>query len=106
MSVTGIDPTLDERLRFAIANRRLIQFTYKTAKPRVAEPHDYGIQGGVTKLLAYQIRGGSTTPLPGWRLLDVSRIEGLVVLQEAFPGSRGQAHSHHKEWDALFARVA
>lgn len=103
-SVRGLDLVLDQRLRFAIANKRLIQLTYK-ARSRVAEPHDYGIQAGTAKLLVYQVRGGSTTPLPGWRLLDVSKIEGLVVLQEAFRGSRGESHRRHKEWDELFARV-
>ena len=103
--MTESPATLDQRLRFAIANKRLVRFTYK-ARSRVVEPHDYGIQGGIAKLLAYQVRGESTTPLPGWRLLDVSKIEGLVVLPDDFRGSRGESHRHHKEWDKLFARVA
>jgi hypothetical protein len=34
------DEPLDAQVRFAIANKRLVQLTYHGA-PRVAEPHDY-----------------------------------------------------------------
>ena len=102
--MTENEPTLDQRLRLAIAAKRLVQFIYET-KRRVAEPHDYGILGGVTKILVFQVRGESRTPLPGWRLLETSKVEELVVLEEAFPGSRGQSHRLHNEWDELFARV-
>ena len=102
--MTENEPTLDQRLRFAIANKRLVQCIYKT-KLRVAEPHDYGIQGGVAKILVYQVGGESTAPLPGWRFFEISLIEQLVVRPETFPGSRGQSHRDHKKWDELFARV-
>jgi hypothetical protein len=76
---------------------------------RVAEPHDYGIQHGTEKLLLYQLRdAGSadkTRPV-GWRLLEVLKIESLVVLERTFPGSRDQSHSHHVKWDQVFARVS
>lgn len=103
--LTDSPSTLDGQLRFAIANKRLIQFTYRT-RSRVAEPHDYGLQAGAAKLLVYQVRGESSTPLPGWRFLEVSMIAALVVLPETFRGSRGDSHRHHKQWDELFARVA
>ena len=45
--------TLDGQLRFAIANKRLIRFTYESAV-RIAEPHDYGRRDGADKLLVYQ----------------------------------------------------
>jgi hypothetical protein len=93
----------DDELRFAIANKRLLKCTYDT-RSRVAEPHDYGLLHGVAKLLAYQIRGGRP-PVPGWRLLEVSKIEELVVLEQTFRGSRGQAHQRHYPWDTLYARV-
>ena len=92
----------DRQIRAAIAGRRLIRFTYGSAS-RVAEPHDYGVQHGATRLLVYQLR--SMPFSRGWRMLDVSKISGLVVLEETFAGSRRASHSHHFEWDALFARV-
>jgi hypothetical protein len=96
----------DEQLRFAIAEKRLIQFTYLGAL-RVAEPHDYGVYQGVTRLLAYQLRGSSSraTSARGWKLLDVAKIIGCTVLNETFAGSRGEAHQRHYVWDVLYARV-
>ena len=64
---------------------------------------------GETKLLVFQTRGGSSAQphgASGWKLLIVSKIEGCVVLDESFPGSRGNAHRHHYVWDTLYARVA
>ena len=95
---------IDNQLRFAIANKRLVQVIYHST-PRVAEPHDYGLKQGTAKLLTYQIRGTSRTAVHGWKLLDVSKIEGLVVLEQTFRGSRVAAGQRHMEWDELFARV-
>jgi hypothetical protein len=107
-SATGRrEATLDHRLRFAIANKRLIQFTYH-GKLRVAEPHDYGIQKGTTRLLVYQRRAAGSPPgksVRGWRLLEVEQIAGCEVLDELFAGSRGDSHQDHYGWDVLFARV-
>ena len=93
----------DAELRFAIANKRLLQCRYDT-RVRIAEPHDYGLLHGAPKLLVYQLRGGRS-PVPDWRLLDVSKIDELVVLEQTFRGSRREAHQHHHQWDTLFARV-
>jgi len=99
--------SVDEQLRFAIANKRLVQMSYK-GRVRVAEPHDYGVQKGVTRLLTYQrsaVGGGPRKDVTGWRLLDLPKIERCLVLDETFPGSRGQAHHAHNVWDVLYARV-
>jgi hypothetical protein len=98
--------SLDAQLRFAINSKRLIQFRYHDAL-RVAEPHDYGVQKGVTRVLAFQLRGASsrTTSARGWKLLDVTKISGCIVLDETFAGSRGEAHQQHYVWDVLYARV-
>ena len=96
--------TLDDRLRFAIANKLL---TYD-GSTRVAEPHDYGLQKGKEKLLTYQLRRTGGTPrtgITGWRLLEVSKIDDCLVLEEAFRGSRGESHQHHYVWDIVYARV-
>jgi hypothetical protein len=99
--------SIDEQLRFAIANKRLIQLRYH-GHLRVAEPHDYGVQKGTTKLLIYQVRGPASaqrSDVRGWRLLEVSKIDGCLVLEETFPGSRGPSHQHHYVWDVVYARV-
>ena len=100
--------SIDEQLRFAIANKRLIQLGY-SGSLRVAEPHDYGVRNGTTKLLIYQRHGSGGTQrkgVSGWRLLDVSKIDGCSVLEETFRGSRGGSHQHHYTWEVLYARVA
>jgi hypothetical protein len=94
----------DASLRFAIANRRLIGFFYKS-KWRIAEPHDYGVKNGVPKLLVYQVRGESSTIVRGWKLLDLSKIEQLAILVDTFRGTRARLNQHHVKWDDLFARV-
>jgi hypothetical protein len=98
---------VDEQLRLAITNKRLIKFRYH-GSVRVAEPHDYGIQKRIARVLVYQLRGSGPSPrrsLTGWRLLDVPKIEECAVLEEAFPGSRGHSHKHHLVWDIVYARV-
>ena len=92
----------DRQIRVAIAGKRLIRFTYGSLS-RVAEPHDYGVQHGVVRLLVYQRRAVPFSR--GWRMLDVSKITRLEVLDETFEGTRGDSHTHHFQWDAVFARV-
>jgi hypothetical protein len=103
---TNSHEALDQQLRFAIANKRLIQFTYEGAQ-RVAEPHDYGLRDGVVKTLVYQRRKGNRQDdrARGWRSLEISKIHDCVVLEDAFAGSRAKAEQHHLDWDVLFARV-
>lgn len=104
--MTAATGSTDERIRLAIANRRLVELRYGSAA-RVAEPHDYGVHKGRTRLLVFQLRGptrpGQTAT--GWRLLDVEKIESLAVLDETFDGSRGAAHRDHHQWDIVYARV-
>ena len=67
-------PTLDSQLRFAIANKRLIRFSYDGAI-RIAEPHDYGQRDGADKVLAYQRQKGERKDqnVRGWRWLAAAR---------------------------------
>jgi hypothetical protein len=92
-------------LCFAIDNKRLIEFEYQE-RPRIAEPHDYGIINRVRKLLVYQVRGESRTRgIPDWRLVDVADIRRLRILEETFAGGRAVPSGKHKQWDELFKRV-
>jgi hypothetical protein len=100
--------SIDEQLRFAITNKLLIEVSYG-GSTRTMEPHDYGLQKGSQKLLAYQVRRTGNAPskaLTGWRLLDVSKIDTCFVLEETFRGSRGEPHQRHYVWDFLYSRVA
>jgi predicted DNA-binding transcriptional regulator YafY len=102
--VENIDPKLDELLRAAITQRRLVQLRYDD-RPRILEPHDYGVQSGVIRLLAYQVGGSSSGKLPNWRWLDVDRISDLQILSRTFRGGRSVPTGKHHEWDQLFIRV-
>jgi Fic family protein len=100
--------SIDEQLRFAISNKRLIEVTYGGAS-RIVEPHDFGVHKGLKRLLAYQQRQSGMSGrkiLSGWRLFDVGKIDKCDILTTTFKGSRGGQHEHHYEWDPLYARVA
>ena len=99
---------LDDELRRAIEAKHLLQLSYK-GKLRVVEPHDYGVYKGVARLFVYQVRGASTTQGRqgrGWKLLDVEKIAGGIVLDETFSGSRGDYFDQHLAWDVVYARVS
>ena len=98
--------SIDTDLRRAIAERKLIELRYKDCT-RIAEPHDYGRQHAVDRLLIYQLTADSarTRHETGWRLLDIPKIESLRVLNTTFRGSRQQPHQDHHHWEVLYARV-
>ena len=81
----GIKLSVDALLRRAIGDRRLIKLRYQ-GRDRILEPHDYGVQNGHLRLLAYQVGGSSSGKLPNWRWLDVDGIADLQILDRSFPG--------------------
>ncbi|MBV9404473.1 MAG: hypothetical protein JO211_03945 [Acidobacteriaceae bacterium] len=99
------DASIDELLRAAIDQKRLIRVTYKH-KSRVVEPHDYGVHNGCIKLLGYQVAGSSSGPLPNWRWMEVPSLSDLHLLEQTFRGRRPSASDKHHQWDQLFKRVA
>ena len=106
-SVAGARSTSTDRLlRMAIAERRLVTFTLHGLTRR-AEPHDYGIIGGVGRLFFYQVGGQSHSGRPiGWRWATVSEISNLEVLSQTFGGTRPAASGRHVHWDTLIATVS
>jgi hypothetical protein len=97
---------VDRLLRVAIQERRIVTFTLHGFRRR-AEPHDYGVIGGVPKLFFYQVGGASRSGRPvGWRWAIAAEIVDLAVLDETFAGTRPTASGKHIVWDALFASVS
>ncbi len=96
--------TIDQLLRSAIANKRLLQLRYEGAR-RVVEPHDYGVKNATVSLLAFQVRSSDPSKKSGWRMLHVSKMSDCVILDETFQGSRGASYRQHHTWDILYARV-
>jgi hypothetical protein len=70
------DPQLDQLLRTAIEQTRLLRLRYRN-RDRIVEPHDYGEHNGVIKLLTWQIAGSSCSPLPNWRWKETDRTPTL-----------------------------
>jgi hypothetical protein len=101
----AVDEHVDEMLYSAIGNKRLLRFRYK-ASLRVVEPHDYGIQKGIARLLCWQVGGKSSGRIPGWRWIDVEGIEACEMLERSFPGRREVQSGEHHQWDKVFIRVA
>lgn len=101
------DAPVPAKLRFAIANQRLLGLEYN-AKLRIVEPHDFGAMGGTSRVFVYQLAVDGVAAderVQGWRLLYVSKIGACKVLEQTFPGSRADASQQHLRWDAVFARV-
>ncbi len=103
MSAVAVDSGWHRLLYGAIQNKRLIRFRYKN-KERIVEPHDYGIQRGITRLLSWQVGGQSSRRLPGWRWFDVPYMQNVEILERSFPGNRDVSGKHH-QWDQIFIRV-
>jgi hypothetical protein len=99
-----IDASINLQLWRAIEEKRLIKVTYQN-KPRILEPHDYGIHNGVAKLLGYQVGGLSSHKLPGWRLMEESLVRDIELLDRQFAGGRRSSPGKHHKWDKLFIRV-
>jgi hypothetical protein len=98
--------TVDRLLRTAIAERRLITFTFHGLNRR-AEPHDYGIINGVARLFFYQVGGQSRSGRPvGWRWATASEITDVALLDDTFAGSRPAASGRHIQWDRVIATVS
>ena len=96
----------DHLLRAAIANKRVVSFILD-GRRRIAEPHDYGIINGVSRLFFYQIGGQSRSGRPlGWRWGNLSKISELQILDERFGGSRPAPSGRHIHWDVLIATVS
>ncbi|HVH86880.1 MAG TPA: histidine--tRNA ligase [Terriglobales bacterium] len=94
-----------ELLLKAIDEKKLIRFEYQ-GKQRIAEPHDYGIQNGLVRLLSYQVGGATSSGrLPAWRWIEVPGISGLEITTQHFAGSRGEASTRHHNWEHVFACV-
>src|ERR1700684_4517155 len=79
------DPPLDQLLRTAIEQTRLLRLRYRN-NDRIVEPHDYGRHNGVIKLLTWQIGGSSSGPLPNWRWMEIDQISDAQLLDQTFPG--------------------
>lgn len=89
----------------AIATRHLLQICYQS-NYRVVEPNGYGVDSnGHPALLAWQLEGGGGWDNGhGWRLLSISAMENVTLLDESFAGPRPR-HSDALELPAVYAHA-
>jgi hypothetical protein len=73
-----MEVSVDELLRAAIQQKRLIRVVYK-GKLCVVEPHDYGVRN----VSGYQVSGSSSGKLPNWRWVEVNSISDLDLLNRS-----------------------
>ena len=100
MSLLGPVPSIMQ----AIEQMQLLRLVYH-GRVRILEPHDHGTLNGSVQLLAYQIGGSSSRPLPNWVLMKTDEITALTLLEKTFPGGRPTSSGNHITWDKLFIRV-
>ena len=88
-------------IQSAIHNRNLLSFMYH-GRPRLVEPHTYGIDGkGHKALRAYQIGGSASERIPCWRTFHESEMLALSVSAQQFLGPRPE----YKRNDEAFATI-
>ena len=101
-----VDAGLDQLIRFAIAEKRLVTFMLDGYR-KIGEPHDYGINKGVRRLFFYQTGGESRSKSStGWRWATLSKISQLEILDDRFAGPRPAPSGQHIQWDVLMATVS
>ena len=76
---------MNEIIREAIENKRMIEFNYKD-EVRVVEPYAYGVSSKNNDILrGYQVEGGSSSSSDlGWRLFTVDKIENIIITDIEF----------------------
>jgi len=96
---------MDEEIIIALANRKIITFTYHGFS-RICEPHILGVTNGNRQLLCYQTDGSSKRGgIPEWRRFDLSEIKDFETTEEIFDGKRQVPHPF-SIWDSVIAVVS
>jgi len=91
----------------AIRNRRVLQFTY-AGHPRIVEPHAYGLKKRTLKEVfrCYQTGGTFRSgKVPGWTLMEVDKIEFLIMTNEHFEGMRPKYSKGDKDKSTIFCEL-
>lgn len=97
---------LDEQIRQAIAERRVVGFRYNGQR-RMGELHLYGKSRGQPTVLLY-MTGGSFMggPYPTWRRCDISAITRFGISTVTFSQPRVTREAMQAEWDEIWEIVS
>src|SRR5439155_12578031 len=99
-----VDQELDELIRSAIMQKHLLQFSIK-AKSELQNPTTTVSKTESSPYPVFQVAGRSTSPLPGWCLVDVHEMQDYEILEQHFAGNREAPSGRHHRWDEVFIRV-
>lgn len=89
----------------AINNRQVLNFVYGE-KPRIVEPHAYGLDAKGNGLLrGYQVDGESATNPKAWKLFSVDKIDELAVSPQSFTKARSGYKKGDRVMDVIFAQL-
>ena len=91
----------------AIRNRCVLQFTYAD-HPRIVEPHACGLKKRTLKevLRCYHTGGTSRSgKVPGWKLLEVDKIEFLIMTNGHFEGVPPKYSKGDKDMSRIFCEL-
>lgn len=102
----AVAPMAQPDLKRAVQERLVVRFTYD-GRPRVVEPHAYGIgPDGEPVLHGYQTDGESVSGgLPGWRTFAARRIVDISLTTERFPAARPDHVEGRPRLNPLWAEV-
>ena len=95
--------TVVEMINKAIKKKRLLEFDH-SGYHRIVEPHVYASKNEKDGILAYQLRGESSTGIMEWKRMYLVDITNMKVLTETFPGRR-EVNGLHSGWDVIYRIV-
>ena len=96
---------MDELIRQAIAERRLLAYRYNGQR-RVGEPHLYGLRNGQPTLLVYQTEGTSFAgPYPNWRRCELRGLSRFTITGRRFANPRLRSNDALSDWSEVWAIV-
>lgn len=98
-----IHRTMDEMIREAMSEKKLLAFDYDGYN-RIAEPHVYGRKSDQNGMLVFQIGGQSSTGNLDWKIMYMKKMTNMKVLDKTFPGMR-ETTGMHKSWDFYYFLV-
>jgi hypothetical protein len=98
---------LHSNLHYAIQNRLRLELNYNGEGVRLVEPYCFGrSKAGNYVLRVYQIEGYTTSIIPGWKLLDQSKISDLKILADSFdPTERDDYQVGDKSMETIFIQI-
>jgi hypothetical protein len=96
---------MDDIIRFAIQNQKLVSFIYEKYF-RIVEPHSYGkTTKENTCLRAYQVDGESSNGIMGWKLFDLSKANNIELLETTFTNPREGYKRGDKQMTQIFSEL-